>query len=216
MKKNKKKLIIILITIVLLSFSCKENIALPKNELEQIESECPKINTGDFYSGKPCVKEKQALTCVKAIEEIKTKVIETYFFGKTWDRGSYETKYHINRKGEIKIVDHGSDGTITVWNQKGKIYRKDGKSIFADPINPYDLKTEEFVIKRIDCEINNSNVERHGSFIYFTFANNEIKVLRHSVRDNSPVYGDTKAFGLAETTKPLKTLEFWHKISIFL
>lgn len=216
MRLHTEVLIRFLITIVVLSFSCKEYIAQPKNEFERIKTECPKIVQGDFYWGKPCVKEKQSLTCVKAINEIKAKGIEAYFFGKTWDIGDYGMKFHIDQKGIIKIVDHGPDGTITVWNQKGKIYRKDDIYFFVNPIDRLGTKTEQFIIKRIDCEINNLNVERQGSFIYFTFANNEIKVLRHSVIDNTPVYGDSKTFVLAETTKPIKTLEVWHKISLFL
>lgn len=57
MRLNTKVLIRFSITIVVLSFSCKENIAQPKNESERIKSECPKIVHGDFYWGKPCVKE---------------------------------------------------------------------------------------------------------------------------------------------------------------
>lgn len=216
MELQVKRLIRILIIVTLLSFSCKENIAQAKNELEQIESECPKIVKEDFYWGKPCVKEKQILTCVKAIEEIKIKGIEAYFFGKTWDIGDYGMKFHVDRNGKINIVEHGPDGKIDVWKQKGKIYRKDGKYIFVDPVNKWDTKTEEFVIKRIDCEINNLNIDRQGSFIYFTFANNEMKVLRHSALDNSPIYEDSKSFVLAETTKPIQNFEVWHKISLML
>ncbi|TGL57781.1 hypothetical protein [Leptospira jelokensis] len=216
MKIDSKPLLKILITIVVLSFSCIENIAQPNDKLEKIKSECPKIVQGDFYWGKPCVKEKQSLTCVKAIDEIKAKGIEAYFFGKTWDIGDYGMKFHLDQKGKIKIVEHGPDGTITVWKQKGKIYRKDSNYFIENPVNRSDAKTEEFIIKRIDCEINNSNVERQGSFIYFTFANNEIKVLRHSIIDNTPVYGDSKSFVMAETTKPIKTLEVWHRISLIL
>lgn len=215
MNIHSKRLIRLLI-LATLFWTCRENIAQPKTKLEKIKSECPKIAQGDFYWGKPCKIEKQELTCVEAIEEIKSKGIEAYFFGKTWDRGSYETKYHIDKRGEIKIVDHGPDGMITVWKQKGKIYHKDGKYIFVDPLDSSDLKTEEFIIKRIDCEINNLNIDSQGSFIYFTFANNEMKVLRHSALDNSPVYGDSKSFVLAETTKPLPNLEVWHKISLIL
>ncbi|TGN09566.1 hypothetical protein [Leptospira bandrabouensis] len=215
MNKSSKRLIGLLIFATLF-LTCRENDAQSKAELEKFKNECPKISQGDFYWSKPCVIEKQALTCMKAIEEIKKKGIESYFFGKAWDRGSYETKYNIDRKGEIKIVDHDPDGTITVWKQKGKIYRKEGKYIFVDPINKWDTKTEEFVINRIDCEINNLNIDRQGSFIYFTFANNEMKVLRYSALDNSPIYGDSKSFVLAETTKPLPNLEVWHKISLIL
>ncbi|TGK78903.1 hypothetical protein EHQ23_19740 [Leptospira bourretii] len=215
MKIHSKRLIRFLIIAILL-WTCKENVAQPKTELVKFKSECPKIAQGDFYWGKPCIKEKQALTCMKAIEEIKAKGIESYFFEKTWDIGDYGMKFHVSRKGEIKIVEHGPDGMITVWKQKGKIYRKDGKYIFADPIDSNDFKTEEFVIKRIDCEINNLNIDSQGSFIYFTFANNEMKVLRHSALDNSPVYGDSKSFVLAETTKPIQNFEVWHKISLIL
>lgn len=153
---------------------------------------------------------------MKAIDEIKAKGIEAYFFGKTWDIGDYGLKFHVDQKGEIKIVEHGPDGRVIVWTQKGKIYRKEDIYFFVNPIDRLGTKTEQFIIKRIDCEINNLNVERQGSFIYFTFANNEIKVLRHSLIDNTPVYGDSKSFVLAETTKPIKTLEVWHRISLML
>ncbi|MBM9592372.1 hypothetical protein JWG41_18155 [Leptospira sp. 201903075] len=162
------------------------------------------------------MEKKEDFSCIKAIQEIKEKGIESYFFGKTWDIGDYGMKFHLNRKGEIKIVEHGPDGTINIWKQKAKIYRKDGIYLFEDPIDKSGTKTEQFVIKRIDCEINDSNFDSKGSFIHFTFTNNEMKVLRHSALDDSPVYGDSKSFVLAETTKPLPNPEPWHKISFIL
>lgn len=205
----------------LLLIMCKQFPNKPSFPLEEFETNCKSIGLDkygneDFYIGKKCLDKKEEYSCVKAIQEIREKGIESYFFGKTWDRGEYTMKYHIDRKGEINIVDHGPDGSVDVWKEKGRFIKKGNLYYLATPKGITSIEMDEFPIKRIDCKINDANFENYGSFFHFTFSNNEIVQRGNSPKDNSPIYDYSESFIMAETTKPLPNPELWHKISIIL
>lgn len=210
-----------LLMIALLFLSCKDLPSKPSFPLEKFETSCKPIGLSqygkeNFYFGKKCLDKKEEFSCVKAIQEIREKGIETYFFGKTWDIGEYTMKYHVDRKGEIKIVEHGPDGSVDVWKKKGRFFKKGNLYYLATPKGVSSDEMDEFPIKRIDCKINDMNFENYGSFLYFTFSNNEIVQRGNSLIDNSPFYIYSESFIMAETTKPLPNPEPWHKISIIL
>ncbi|TGK47907.1 hypothetical protein EHQ16_01045 [Leptospira kanakyensis] len=211
MKIHPKRLIRFLIIGILL-WTCKENVAQPKTELEKFKSECPKIGQGDFYWGKQCVKEKEFLTCVKLLNEIKNNGVGTFFWGRRWEN-SY--KYEIDKKGIIKIKYYGPDGYIKVFKETGKIEKRDDLFFFMTPPDS-DLNRPlmNFPIKRIDCELDNSNFERQGTFVMFTLSDGEKYQYGNSLKGH-PLIGYKNSDNLFKPDV-LPNPEVWHKVSLIL
>lgn len=197
---------------MLVLFSCNENIAQAKNELERYKNECLPINKDDFYSGKPCIKEKEFLTCTKFINEIKNKGLANFFWGKRWEN-SYE--YLIDNQGVIKIKYIGPDGRVKIFKKTGKISKLENRYFFSSPSDP-DLNRPEisFPIRRIDCELDNSNFDRHGTFVMFTLSDGEEYQYGISPKGD-PLIGYRNSENLFKP-EVLPNPEVWHKISLIL
>lgn len=198
---------------VVVIFSCKENIAQSNKEIERHENECLPINEGDFYSGKKCIKEKELLSCVRLLNDIKKKGIASFFFKKIWFEDKIFMKYMILNSGEIRIFSLGPEKNET-YKKRGRIYLSKDQFFFFTPEEGINNKEIRFPIKKIDCELDNSNFAKKGTFVKFTLSDGEDYQYGVSPKGD-PLIGYKNSENLFKP-EVLSNPEVWHKASLIL
>lgn len=213
MKLKSKLIILSLWALIPLVLTCNHNTAEPTNVLEDFDRECSTFHKGDFYWGKQCIKQRELLTCVKLLNEIKNNGIPAFFFSKIWFQEKVFMRYTINKLGEISIRSLGPE-KMEIYKKKGNIHKKNKQYFFYTPQEGINNKEVYFQIKRIDCELDNSNLEKQGTFVMFTLSDGEKH--QYGISPNGdPLIGYKNSEWLFKP-EVLPNPEVWHKISLIL
>lgn len=154
-----------LVVFILLFGNCDFNKDSRKSEDAYhyfIEDNCKEMRERGKYFGKPCIKAKEALSCFKVIDEIRSFGLEKFLFGKKWHDPLFkELEYKIGTDGIVEIKEFGPSEYVFEYENKSKFFKKGNHLFYHQPAEENERPLDELniEIKYVGCRTESLNAE---------------------------------------------------------